>query len=317
MGRMFAVKEKHIGVLMGGNSAERDISMRSGEAISESLKRRGYEVTSIDVTSHVAEDLRRENIELAFLALHGKGGEDGAIQGLLEVMEIPYTGSGIAASAVGMNKVLTKAVLSASGLPTPRGLVVTSEMLASIIRDKTSPPFSFPAVAKPIAQGSSFGVTVMRGVNDLQSAREISSEFGDHIMIEELITGPEFTVGILDEKPLPVLEILLSKTLFDFDTKYEINSESHAAPAKLSGSRIRDIQSLALQVHQKIGCRGVSRVDIRLDDSGNPFVLEINTIPGMTNESLLPLSALEIDIEYDDLVEAILCGNGGSNDLVS
>lgn len=299
---------------MGGRSAERDISLKSGTTIAESLKRQGYWVTPIDASPHVGEDLRREHIDVAFLALHGPGGEDGAIQGFLEVMDIPYTGSGIAASAVGMNKVLTKAILKSSGLPTPQSVVLTSSALLSVMQNRASLPFPFPAVAKPVAQGSSLGVTVMHSVDDLQASYATASQFGHQVMVEQLVSGTEFTVGIINEKPLPVLEILLAKTLFDFDTKYEVSASPHVVRAGLSLDHTRDIQALALRVHQVIGCRGVSRVDLRLDDAGNPFVLEINTIPGMTNESLLPLAAREADIQYDCLVETILCAGVGHNE---
>ena len=307
---MNSVQAKHIGVLMGGQSAERDISLKGGKAIADSLMRQGYRVTCIDVSPNLGEDLRREHIELAYVALHGPGGEDGAIQGFLEVMDIPYTGSGIAASAMGMNKVLTKAILKAAGLPTPPSVVLTASVLSSVIRKETSFPFPFPAVAKPVAQGSSLGVSVLHSVDDLQKAYATAIQFGHQVMIEQLIAGAEFTVGIIGETPLPVLEILLAHTLFDFDTKYEVSTAPHAVRAALSPDRTSEIQQLALRVHQEIGCRGVSRVDIRVDDAGNPFVLEINTIPGMTNESLLPLAAREVDITYDCLVEKLLLATG-------
>ena len=297
---------------MGGQSAEREISLKSGKAIANSLERQGYRVTSIDANPNVGETLRRERIELAFLALHGPGGEDGAIQGFLEVMDIPYTGSGIAASALGMNKMLTKAILKAAGLPTPASVVLTACALSSVVRKETSLPFSFPAVAKPVASGSSFGVTVIRDVDDVQNAYATAIQFGHQVMVEQLIAGAEFTVGIIGETPLPVLEILLENTLFDFDTKYEVSATPHAVRATLSPDRASEIQQLALRVHQEIGCRGVSRVDIRLDDAGNPFVLEINTIPGMTDESLLPLAAREANIHYDGLVEEMLFATAGA-----
>ena len=306
MSLLSVLQTKHIGVLMGGQSAERNISLKSGQAVTDSLMRQGYRVTSIDVSPHVGEDLRREHIDIAFLALHGPGGEDGAIQGFLEVMDIPYTGSGIEASAVGMNKVLTKAVLRASGLPTPPSLVLSPYTIASLLEKEATLPFSFPAVAKPVAQGSSFGVSIVRNVNDVQDAYTAAISYGHQVMIEQLVGGAEYTVGIIDDTPLPVLEILLEHTLFDFDTKYETSIKSHAVCASLSPERAREIQQIALRVHQDIGCRGVSRVDIRVDDEDSPFVLEINTIPGMTNESLLPLAAREADIPYDNLVERIL-----------
>ena len=308
---MNAMQSKHIGVLMGGQSAERDISLKSGKAIADSLIRQGYRVTCIDASPNVGEELRREQIELAFVALHGPGGEDGAIQGCLEVMDIPYTGSGIAASAVGMNKVLTKAILKASGLPTPPSVVLTASALSSVMRKETSLPFPFPAVAKPVAQGSSIGVSVMRSVDDVQDAYATAMQFGRQVLIEQFIAGAEFTVGIIDETPLPVLEIFSANTFFDFATKYEMSTKPHAVRAALSPDRTSDIQQLALRVHQDIGCRGGSRVDIRVNAAGNPFILEINTIPGMTNESLLPLAAREADIPYDGLVEKLLRAAGG------
>ena len=302
---------KHIGVLMGGRSAERDISLKSGKAIADSLIRQGYRVTCIDASPNVGEELQCNHIDVAFLALHGPGGEDGAIQGFLEVLDLPYTGSGIAASAVGMNKVLTKLILKASSLPTPPSVLLTASALSSMMRNKISLPFSFPAVVKPVAQGSSIGVSVMHGAGDVQVAYETAMQFGHQVLVEQFIDGAEFTVGIIGETPLPVLEILLAKTLFDFDTKYEVSATPHAVRATLSPTRTHEMQQLALQVHQDIGCRGVSRVDIRVDDAGNPFVLEINTIPGMTNESLLPLAAREADIQYDCLVKKMLSATVG------
>ena len=292
---------------MGGWSAERDISLKSGAAVADSLIRQGYQVTAIDTgSSNIEEALRRARIELVFVALHGLGGEDGAIQGFLEVMNIPYTGSGVAASVVGMNKVLTKAVLKASGLPTPPGMMLTLSALSSVIRGDLTLPLSFPVVVKPVSQGSSIGVSIVHSVENLKEAYETAMQFCSHVMIEQLIDGAEFTVGIIDGAPLPVLEILITGTLFDFDTKYDVSPNPHAIRATIASGRAEEIQTLALRVHQDIGCRGASRVDIRVDNAGNPFVLEINTSPGMTRESLLPLAAYEGALPYDDLVEKIL-----------
>jgi D-alanine-D-alanine ligase len=288
---------------MGGDSSEREVSLRSGGAMEAALCRRGYHVTGLDVGPSVAMDLKKEGIEIAVIALHGRGGEDGAIQGLLEVMGIPYTGSGIAASAIGMNKVLTKRLLEQHGLPTPRYAV-----LRGSVQDHLTLPLGFelPVVLKPVCEGSTIGVSIVREERDFSSALEQAFSYGPMVLVEDYIDGQEATVGILEEEPLPVIEIVPKEEFYNYEAKYTPGKTEYILPARLPLATYREVQQLAVNVHQAIGCDGYSRVDIRVDRKFRPFVLEINTLPGMTESSLLPKAAKEAGIGYDDLVEKIL-----------
>jgi D-alanine-D-alanine ligase len=295
--------KKKIGVLMGGTSSEREVSLRSGRAMEAALRRRGYRVTALDVNPSVAVSLKRDEIELAVIALHGRGGEDGAIQGLLEVMGIPYTGSGISASAIGMNKVLTKRLLEYHTLPTPRYAVLRRSG-----QDRLSLPLGFdlPVVLKPACEGSTIGVSIVREAGDFPSALERAFSYGPLVLVEDYIDGQEATVGILDEEPLPVIEIVPKEDFYNYEAKYTPGKTEYILPARIPEGTYREVQQLAVKVHQAIGCEGYSRVDMRLDRKFKPFILEINTLPGMTETSLLPKAAQDAGIGYDDLVERIL-----------
>jgi D-alanine-D-alanine ligase len=295
--------KKKIGVLMGGSSSEREVSLRSGRAMEAALRRRGYRTMGFDVNPSIAVNLKREEIEIAVISLHGRGGEDGAIQGLLEVMGIPYTGSGIAASAIGMNKVLTKRLLDYHTLPTPRYAVIRGTG-----QERTSLPLGFelPVVLKPACEGSTIGVSIVRETRDFSPALERALSYGPVVLIEDYIDGQEATVGILDEEALPVVEIVPKEDFYNYDAKYTPGKTEYILPARIPEATYREVQQLAVKVHQAIGCEGYSRVDMRLDRKFRPFVLEINTLPGMTETSLLPKAAQDAGIGYDDLVEKIL-----------
>jgi D-alanine-D-alanine ligase len=300
---MAPLTKKKIGVLMGGDSSEREVSLRSGRAMEAALRRRGYRVTGLDVSAEIAVNLKKEGIEVAIIALHGRGGEDGAIQGLLEIMGIPYSGSGIAASAIGMNKVLTKRLLEYHTLPTPRYAVLRGSG-----RDRLSLPlgFNLPIVLKPACEGSTIGVSIVREAQDFSSALERAFSYGQLVLVEDYIDGQEATVGILDDEPLPVIEIVPKEDFYNYEAKYTPGKTEYILPARLPDPTYREVQQLAVKVHQAIGCEGYSRVDMRLDRKFRPFVLEINTLPGMTETSLLPKAAQDAGIGYDDLVEKIL-----------
>lgn len=300
---MPVLTSQKIGVLMGGDSSEREVSLRSGRAMEAALRRRGYHVAGLVVSSSVAMDLKKEEIEIAVIALHGRGGEDGAIQGLLEVMGIPYTGSGIAASAIGINKVLTKRLLEYHGLPTPRYAV-----LRGSVQDHLSLPLGFelPVVLKPACEGSTIGVSIVREERDFSSALEQAFSYGPMVLVEDYIDGQEATVGILEEEPLPVIEIVPKEEFYNYEAKYTPGKTEYILPARLPLATYREVQQLAVKVHQAIDCEGYSRVDMRVDRKFRPFALEINTLPGMTETSLLPKAAQDAGIGYDDLVERIL-----------
>ena len=293
---------KRIAVLMGGQSAEHEISIRSGRAVWTALIQKGYDAIPLEVDSSVVGRLREVRGQIAFIALHGPGGEDGTIQGMLEVIRIPYTGSGVQACAVAMDKALTKVLLEQSGMPVPRGFV-----LEQGDRRKPLPGgFKLPLVVKPVSQGSTLGITIVRKSRNLQKALDAAFVYGPAALIEEYIDGREFTVGILNDKALPVVEIIPQGGFYDFAAKYTPGATVYKAPAPLPGRTAKLLQSLALQAHRRLGCRGATRVDFRLDRKGRPFLLELNTVPGMTETSLLPMAAKAARLSYEDMVEAIL-----------
>lgn len=289
-------------VLMGGKSSEREISLMSGRAMEASLRRQGCTVVAIDVDEQVAERLQQEKIELAVNALHGRGGEDGTIQGLLETLGIPYTGSGVLASAIGMNKVVTKRLLEFHGIPTPRFSVLRSSPSAEALSGGLPVGFDCPVVVKPSSEGSTIGVTIVEDPAAIEAAYTRAFRHGDEILVEEYIEGHEVTVGIVEETPLPVIEIVPKEAFYDYEAKYTKGMTEYIVPARLSQELTREVQRLALKVHQLMGCRGCTRTDFRVHHHGRPFVLEINTLPGMMETSLLPKAALAAGITYDQLV---------------
>jgi D-alanine-D-alanine ligase len=299
-----ALTSKKIGVLMGGYSTEKEISMKSGQAIEESLRRQGCRVVGISVERDVAERIRGEAIDLAVIALHGRGGEDGAIQGLLEVLGVPYTGSGILASAIGMNKAMTKRLLQYYGLPTPEYTVLRSP--DGII----DPPagFQFPLVIKPASEGSTVGVSIVRGPRELVPALNEGFKYDSRVLLEEYIAGREITGGILDHEPLPLVEIIPKESFYDYRAKYTAGMTEYIVPAGLSSEQTEEIRQLALKVYEAVGCEGCARVDFRLTEKDQPYILEINTVPGMTETSLLPKAAQAAGMEYDALVGRIVRG---------
>lgn len=299
---MTLLTTRRIAVLMGGQSSERDISLRSGRAALAALLRKGYDAVPLDVDATICSRLQDSKAELAFIALHGSGGEDGTIQGLLEVLRIPYTGSGVKACAVAMDKAMTKALLAHHKIPVPRGFVRTRHE-----RSKALPRgFKWPVVVKPVSEGSTLGVTIVQTPREFMAGLKTALQYGPSVLVEEYIEGRELTVGVLNDRPLPVVEIVPPHGFYDYAAKYTPGASIYKAPAPLSGPRTKLIQRLALAVHQRLGCRGATRVDFRLDGRGRPFVLEINTVPGLTETSLLPMAAKAARLSYEALVEAML-----------
>lgn len=296
---------KRIAVLLGGMSSERVISLKTGHAIFGALKRRGFDVVEIDVGPDVAEQLRRERIEVAFMALHGAFGEDGCMQGLLEVMGIPYTGSGVMASAVAMDKRITKELLKFHGVSTPSWTEVTTEQLA---KGQPSIDFDFPVVVKPVTEGSTVGIHIVPEQAQLEEALIDSRQFGNRLLIEQFISGREVTVGVLDGQVLPAIEIVPHSGFFDFEAKYTVGQTDYLLPAPIGEALTARCQELALQTYRAVACEGVARVDIRIREDGACFVLEINTIPGMTETSLIPKAARHLGMSFEDVCERILAG---------
>lgn len=294
------ITNKRIGVLMGGLSSEREISLRTGNLVAASLARKGYDVVPIDVGRDLPYRLDDEEIEAAFIALHGRYGEDGCVQGLLEVMGIPYTGSGVAASVICMDKLLSKRMFEYHGIPTPKFFAYRRD------DGEDLPAVRYPVVVKPCREGSTIGVNIVSKGSDLPPAVENALQYGDKVLIEEYIAGMEVTAGILDDTPLPLVEIIPEKGFYDFSAKTTAGMSEYVVPARLSSSLCERIQAIALKTHKALGCCYVSRVDFRIDPAGHPYVLEVNTVPGMTETSLLPRAAGEAGIGYNDLVEKIL-----------
>lgn len=293
-----------IGVLMGGPSSEREISLRSGCAVYEALKGEGQDVVGIDIkTDSIDENaalLKSQGIDCAFIALHGRFGEDGAIQELLERLRLPYTGSGVAASRLAMDKIASRRAFEAQGLRVPR--YSSAEKGAYQSGVNVFDGLKVPLVVKPASQGSSIGLSIVREKQRLNQAMSLAFSFDKRVIIDEYIEGREMTVGILDEEALPVIEIIPKKEFFDYEAKYKPGLTDYQVPAKIDRESAEKIKAAALSAHKLLGCFGCSRVDMILQEGGNlPFILELNTIPGFTATSLLPKAAKTVGIDFPRL----------------
>jgi D-alanine-D-alanine ligase len=307
----------HIGLLLGGNSEEREVSLKSGKALMEAYIKLGHKVTQIDTADGrtLPSTLLESGIDVAVLALHGPGGEDGTLQGLLETIGIPYTGSGVAASAVCMDKVLTKQVLRDSGLPTPPWSEVTVEKGQIIHRQPMPENLTPPFFIKPLNAGSSVGVLRIETSDNIDDFLIKSAAQGApngeavRILIEQEVSGTEITQTILDKKMLPLIEILPKKGFYSYDNKYTSgNTQYLIPPPKLGEECLKQARELGLAAGILLGCQGLYRVDMMVDGEGNPWILEANTIPGLTQTSLAPKSAAAAGISFEELAEQILAG---------
>jgi D-alanine-D-alanine ligase len=293
---------KHVAVLMGGWSAERPVSLNSGRQCADALEGQGYRVTRVDVDRTIADRLAALRPDVAFNALHGLGGEDGTIQGVLEILRIPYTHSGVLASALAMQKDLAKTVLAAAGVPVAEGRVVDRHEAA--LRHALEPPY----VLKPIAEGSSFGVVIVKeGRAPPQEVGREDWPYGDRLLAEKFVDGKELTCAAMGERVFDIIEIQpLSEAFYGYDAKYAKGGSRHVLPAKLKPNIYHKVQELTLRAHRALGCRGVSRADFRFDetkgDEGELVCLEVNTQPGMTETSLVPDMAAYADMSFGKLV---------------
>jgi D-alanine-D-alanine ligase len=293
---------KHVAVLMGGWSAEREISLRSGKACADAAERTGFRVSRLDVTREVAADLRALKPDAALNVLHGRPGEDGTLQGLLEILGIPYSHSGVLASALAMQKDIAKTVLKAAGVPVPGGVVVTRTQAAA--RHLLPPPY----VIKPVAEGSSVGVFIVREdhKHPPQELTRADWSFGDKVLVEPYIPGKELTCAVMGDKALGVIEIVANTKFYDYEAKYAPGGSKHLLPAPVSPEIYEECRRLSLAAHRALGCRGISRADFRYDDSlggaKGLACLEVNTQPGMTEVSLVPELAAHAGIGFEDLV---------------
>jgi D-alanine-D-alanine ligase len=288
-----------IGVLMGGPSAEREVSLRSGKAILEALLERGYDARPVELGMPTKEELKSLGIDTAFIALHGTFGEDGQIQSMLEEVNIPYTGSKVRASRLGMDKVASRKLFEENKLFVPRYEVLTNG---------TRPALGFgkQIVVKPSAQGSSVGVTIVEKQEDMEEAIDKAFGFGEAVILEEFIEGKELTVGILDDKPLPVIQLVPKRKFYDEVAKYTSGMTEYLVPAPISKLESDMAQDAAVRAHKCLGCASFSRVDMILSRDERAVVLEVNTIPGMTQLSLLPKAASAAGISFAELCERML-----------
>lgn len=297
------VGAKHVAVLMGGWSSERPVSLNSGSQCADALEAAGYRVSRVDVGRDVAEVLAKLRPDVAFNALHGPFGEDGCIQGVLEVLAIPYTHSGVLASALAMHKPRAKDVMRAAGVPVAAGLTI--DRLAAARAHAMEPPY----VVKPIAEGSSFGVLIVRVGAQHPPQQLFASDWphGDEVMVEKFVAGRELTCAVIGDQPTDIIEVETDATFYDYDAKYLPGGSRHILPARLSSIIYQNVQTLTLKAHHALGCRGVSRADFRLDDrpggTGELVCLEVNTQPGMTATSLVPEMAAYRGMDFPGLVK--------------
>ncbi len=297
------MSSKRVAVLMGGWGEEREISVKTGEAIVAALESRGHRATRILAGFGLDQALRAADAEVAFLALHGRMGEDGKVQGLLEVMELPYTGSGVLASALAMNKPYAKRLFRYRNLETPCGYVVRREEASHAL--ELHGDLGYPCVVKPAQGGSSVGLSVVHGPEQLAQAVAEACRYGGEALVERRIEGKEITVGILGDEVLGSCEIAYAAESFDFASKYQGGSR-YFLPPRLPEARLRNIEEVALKAYRALGCRGYGRVDLIASEGGNDVLLEVNTLPGMTQTSLLPKIAKSAGLSFADLVERIL-----------
>lgn len=301
-------KPRKVAVLMGGRSSEREVSLMTGKQIANALAGKGYDVREIDSAENLIKDLKDFSPDVVFIALHGKYGEDGTIQGLLEILGFPYTGSGVLASALCMDKITSKKILLYEGIPTPPFRIITAGDVATTTRGLIE-DLGLPLVMKPSREGSSFGVSIVKKAEELEQAIIEACKYDRAIFAEKFIDGTEVTASILGTKNprvLPLLEIVPETGFYDYTAKYSPGMSQHIIPARLSPEATRKVEELALQTYQVLGCCQFARVDLMIDSEGSPFVLEVNTVPGMTKTSLLPDSAKAAGISFQELVSLLV-----------
>jgi D-alanine-D-alanine ligase len=292
-----------VAVLLGGHSAEREISLRSGGAVLEALQAAGVDAHPVDAAApDLLEELTRGGFDRAFIALHGRGGEDGLIQGLLETIGMPYTGSGVLGSALGMDKLRTKQVWQSAGIPTPAFTVLPD---AAAVADARG-AMSYPVIIKPAHEGSSIGISKVESPEGLVAAWERAAQYDDSIIAEQWISGVEYTAGILHDTALPLIRLETPNVFYDYAAKYQADTTRYLIPCGLEPAREKQLQSLSLRAFRAVGAAGWGRVDFMLDTAGDPWFIEVNTVPGLTDHSLVPMAARAAGTDFTALVCRIL-----------
>jgi D-alanine-D-alanine ligase len=306
---MKSQKFGNIGVLMGGYSSEREISLRSGQAVADALAQEGHRVIVLDINTNdgakIVQQIQQAPLDVAFIALHGRLGEDGVIQDILEKLDIPYTGCGVKASQLAFNKILTQKALLNAGLPVPAHYFITDGKMPDF-KSAWEHIKSTPLVVKPACEGSSIGVVIVRHPSEWEPAFKNALTYGPQVIIEEFIKGREFTAGIFDGQCLPLVEICPNASFFNFTAKYQKGASQYVCPASVDQDLERKIREVSLSAAEITGCRQFCRVDLRVDEDNNPYILEINTIPGFTGTSLFPKAAREAGYSFVEVCEKLL-----------
>jgi len=300
-----------VAVLMGGCSAEREISLSSGVASLQALQSAGVDAQGVDTADdNLYDNLINGGYERAFIALHGRGGEDGVIQGMLETVGLPYTGSNVLGSALGMDKLRTKQVWQSTGIPTPAFTVLTSKADVAAVQDN----LCYPVIVKPSHEGSSIGISKVDAAVDLPDAWEQAARYDAAVFAEQWIAGVEYTAGILGDEVLPLIRLETPNTFYDYEAKYESDTTNYLVPCGLQARQEAELQSQSLVAYRAIGASGWGRVDFMLDAAGQPWFIEINTVPGLTDHSLVPMAAKAAGIDFSQLVCRILDSSLGSRE---
>jgi D-alanine-D-alanine ligase len=294
-----------VAVLLGGKSAEREISLMSGNGVLKALQSKGVDAHPFDPSERDLYALKKEGFSRCFIALHGRGGEDGSLQGALEFLGVPYTGSGVLGSALAMDKERAKLVWKACGLPTPG-----YEMLdGSSDMQQVAQRLGLPLIVKPVKEGSSIGVTKVRAAKELDEAYALAVNYDSAVMAEQCIEGPEYTASVVAGEPLPLIRIEAPEGNYDYQNKYFTDVTKYICPCGLPARKEKSLQALALDSFKQLGCSGWGRIDLMLDAKGDPWLLEVNTAPGMTSHSLVPMAARAVGVSYEDLCVKILEGS--------
>jgi D-alanine-D-alanine ligase len=291
-----------VAVLLGGKSAEREVSLKSGGMILSALQGRGVDAHAFDPAERGLDALMKENFARVFIALHGRFGEDGTVQGVLEWLGIPYTGSGVLASALAMNKLRTKRLWLAEALPTPPYEVLTKETQLRAVAKK----LGLPLMVKPVNEGSSIGMSKVLVAAALEEAYALAVNYDPVVIAEKFVDGTELTVGILGEQVLPIIKLETPRDFYDYDAKYIADDTRYLIPCGLSDKKEKEVQTLCMKAFRTLGCEGWGRVDLMLNRRGRPYLLEVNTVPGMTDHSLVPMAARAAGLSYPDLCLRIL-----------
>jgi len=298
-----------VAVLLGGTSAEREVSLMSGNAVLAGLKEAGVDAHAIDIRDFPVMRLKEEGFDKVFIALHGRGGEDGTLQGVLEFLSIPYTGSGVMASAITMDKLRTKLLWQGCGLPiAPYVAITRQEMDAGLSRETQAriAALGLPLFVKPGSEGSSVGITRVNQADSLQAALDEAFRHDDEVLVEAFLSGPEYTVGVIGDEILPSIRIQVASEFYDYEAKYFSDETEYFCPSGLSAAKEAELNNIVLQAWRTLGCSGWGRVDVMMGGDGQFYLLEVNTSPGMTSHSLVPMAARQAGMSFSQLVARIL-----------